>query len=130
METIFDRSIKQIGFMKRVPHTMDEEHCRIHKKLLKSLQAKLEATTSEIDPLVKPGEEDMRRLKFVWVWDIIDEAVEELEKWQRVFDPAWYLILRISDAHINAELPARAHCPRRRLLLGRPSRRRRGCASC
>lgn len=104
MEAILDRSIRQMEFMKRVAHTMDEEHCRIHRKLLQKLQAKLEAAVSEIDSVVKPGEEDVKRLKFAWVRGAIDEAVEQLEKWQRIFDPTWYLILRISDALIDTEL--------------------------
>jgi len=36
--------------------------------------------------------------------DSLDKAIEELEIWQKMFDPSWFLILKISDPLIDAQL--------------------------
>ncbi len=40
----------------------------------------------------------------VFVVRVIDKAISELEQWQRIFDPTWFLILRIGDKLIDSEL--------------------------
>jgi hypothetical protein len=34
----------------------------------------------------------------------LDTAITELKRWQQIFDPTWFLILRVSDTLIDAEL--------------------------
>ncbi|KAL8364919.1 hypothetical protein RB595_003959 [Gaeumannomyces hyphopodioides] len=41
----------------------------------------------------------------------LDETIESLERWQRIFDPSWFLMLRIADGVIDSELSNSAQVP-------------------
>ena len=44
------------------------------------------------------------RFKLVRTRQYIDKAIDDLELWQRMFDPSWFLILKIANPSIDEEL--------------------------
>lgn len=46
----------------------------------------------------------INRVKYALVKESIDKAVRDLEIWQKMFDPSWYLILKVADPVIDLEL--------------------------
>jgi hypothetical protein len=53
--------------------------------------------------LAKP---QVKRLKYSFLKDSLEEAVSELERWQQIFDPSWYLMLGIADPRVDSLLEA------------------------
>lgn len=105
VESILSRASIQLEFVKRVAGTMQEEHCRIHLQVIEMLKSQLLLAIAKIESVVKAGaSSSISKLKFVFIRDAIDGTIVQLEQWQRVFDPTWYLILRIGDKIIDAEL--------------------------
>lgn len=46
----------------------------------------------------------VRRWKMLFFKDTIDDAIRDLEDWQRRLDPSWYLIARLADPKIDQTL--------------------------
>ncbi|KAI0967909.1 hypothetical protein F4678DRAFT_444893 [Xylaria arbuscula] len=112
------RTAKQLEFMQRVGGSMDEYHKQINEKIIEMLQSKLKIVISKLERVVRmPSTDDdansteksnetvtPRRWKYALLKESIDEAVHELEVWQREADPSWYLLLKISDCQIDQAL--------------------------
>lgn len=47
---------------------------------------------------------DIKRWKYVLIKQGLDESIDELVTWQKIFDPSWFLILKISSPSIDREL--------------------------
>lgn len=105
VEAIWSKTTVQVGFVKRVAKTLEEEHCRIHLNVFEILKSKLMMATSKIESVMKKtSESGIKRWKLMFLRDSIDDTITQLEQWQRIFDPTWYLILRIGDKLIDTEL--------------------------
>ncbi|KAI9713713.1 MAG: hypothetical protein M1812_006551 [Candelaria pacifica] len=51
------------------------------------------------------GLKDSNRMKYAaYLKNTIQRTIDELEKWQRIFDPGWYLITRLSTFAVDQEL--------------------------
>lgn len=46
----------------------------------------------------------VKRWKYVLIKEGLDESIDELATWQRIFDPSWFLMLKISSPSIDREL--------------------------
>ncbi|MCJ1325554.1 hypothetical protein MMC10_002217 [Thelotrema lepadinum] len=46
----------------------------------------------------------MSNFRYLLFKENLDEAIEDLETWQRLADPSWYLLLRIADVQIEQAL--------------------------
>ncbi|KAL4898768.1 hypothetical protein BDV59DRAFT_9744 [Aspergillus ambiguus] len=46
----------------------------------------------------------VQRWKYALFQQKIDSAIDDLELWQRIFDPSWYLIMKVATSHIDSEL--------------------------
>jgi hypothetical protein len=86
-------------------------------KVLQHLQGKLQTALTklstvtgsakdEVVSMAKLNLEDVtvKKWKMVFVKDGIDEAIRDLEEWQKRLDPSWYLITRIADPRIDRAL--------------------------
>ncbi|KAK3985912.1 Serine/threonine-protein kinase-transforming protein Rmil [Cladorrhinum sp. PSN332] len=110
IEAIWHKTATQIEFVKRVASVLQEEHCRIHFEVFEMLQGKLMTAISKIEGVLKKNDPEkapgvgLRRWKFVLIRESLDEIICELERWQRIFDPTWLLILRVGDEGIDTEL--------------------------
>lgn len=47
---------------------------------------------------------EVKRWKYVLIKECLDESIEDLASWQRMFDPSWFLILKVSSPFIDQEL--------------------------
>ncbi|KAM5348960.1 hypothetical protein ACJ41O_008783 [Fusarium nematophilum] len=105
VESILSRIALQVDFVKRVASTLGEDHCRVQFEAFEILQSKLTIAITKLESVVRNSlDKGVKKFKLPFVRDSLDEVLWELERWQRIFDPTWFLILRISDKLIDAEL--------------------------
>ncbi|KAK3678204.1 hypothetical protein LTR78_002300 [Recurvomyces mirabilis] len=128
VQSYWRRSAMQLGFTRRVHASLGEEHQRHQVAIITILDGKLKAASHKIQRLVKKRrradlELDQRlrvkRWKYVSVKPFLDGLIYDLAKWQRMFDPSWYLIMRIADPSIDQCLKIEVDATRpevRRLL--------------
>lgn len=103
VQSIWARTEIQIEFMKQVAGALKREHCRIHLQVFDILMSKLSKAATKIEAVIKE-DYSIKRWKFPFVRDAIEEAISDLDQWQRIFDPTWYLILLIGDEVIDNKL--------------------------
>lgn len=97
--------------------SLDEEHQILQKQLLHVLTGKLTIALSKIDSLIvgntpkTSSAKDQRqqligvkKWKYVLIKEGLDRTIEDLETWQKMFDPSWFLILTASSPQIDTEL--------------------------
>ncbi len=117
IENQWKRTSLQLDILQRVWQSLDEEHQNIQKQVLNVLIGKLTIAVSKIDSLlienksttssVKDQRKQLvgvKRWKYVLLKEGLDRTIEDLETWQKMFDPSWFLILMISSPQIDAEL--------------------------
>ncbi|KAI1861561.1 hypothetical protein JX265_009528 [Neoarthrinium moseri] len=103
VDAFWSRTVLQVEFVKRVASTMGPEHCGIHIEVFEMLRSKLAIATARVDSLITDGGE-VKKWRMPFVRSLLDDTIEQLEMWQRIFDPTWYLILRIGDKLIDSAL--------------------------
>ncbi|KAF4858643.1 hypothetical protein CGCSCA2_v007005 [Colletotrichum siamense] len=105
VEAIWSKTAIQVEFVKRIAQALEEDHCRVHVEVLEVLKSKLMLAISRIQSVVKSGpESSVKRWKYARVREAIDSSITQLQQWQSIFDPTWYLILRIGNKLIDDEL--------------------------
>ncbi|KAF5498048.1 hypothetical protein CGCS363_v008522 [Colletotrichum siamense] len=105
VEAIWSKTAIQVEFVKRIAEALEEDHCRIHVEVLEVLKSKLILAISRIQSVVKSGpESSVKRWKYARVREAIDNSITQLQQWQTIFDPTWYLILRMGNKLIDDEL--------------------------
>ncbi|KAI1208017.1 uncharacterized protein F4807DRAFT_462108 [Annulohypoxylon truncatum] len=118
IESTWSQMAIQVEFVRRIAHTMSPDHCRIHFEVLEMLQAKLQVAIRKIEPLSKKDNAGkahgsrIKRWKYVLVRESLDKTISDLQQWQRIFDPTWYLIILIKDNRIDSELLEKSRIPR------------------
>lgn len=116
----------QLQMVRKMEPLLDDRHRRVQQRSLEIVVAKLKVAISKLDglitkpdltqgPLAKP---EVKKLKYAFVKDGLAEAILELERWQQIFDPSWFLMLRIADPQVDSLLAASAH---RRLSASLPA---------
>ena len=88
----------QLEFLQRVWKSLDNEHQEIQVQILQVLNGKLNAVISKLDRQAN------KKWKYVLMKESLDEAIDELGTWQRMFDPSWFLMLKVSSPFIDQEL--------------------------
>lgn len=77
------------------------------------LDSKLQNIVSKLDNLSKQRSSDqatkskgteVKRWKYIQIKKGLDESIEKLTSWQKMFDSSWFLILKISSPLIDQEL--------------------------
>ena len=103
----------QLDFIKRIWKSLDEDHQTIQTQILHVLIKKLNIIISKLEKLVKKKSNDqamehkvtvVKRWKYVLVKQCLDEAIKDMASWQKMFDPAWFLIMKVSSPFIDHEL--------------------------
>lgn len=118
-EAMWSRTRLQIEFLSRVAGSLGEEHYYVQLQVLEMLKSKfllasskLESVKSKKRPEAGNGEGvSIKRWKYMMVRNSLDETIESLERWQRIFDPSWFLMLRVADGVIDSELSNSAQAP-------------------
>ena len=91
----------RIEFLRKVSHIFDAEHARIQQDLLHTLQANLSTATSKVEVAIGLSK-GLRKLGYLFMRQSIDKLMADLDNWQKVFDPTWFLIIRISNPLIDS----------------------------
>ena len=113
VQSQWKRTSMQIDFIKRIWNSLDEEHQAIQTQILQVLISKLNVIISKLNKLFKKGSDSraterqvtgLKRWKYVLVKPYLNEAINDLASWQKMFDPACFLIMKVSSPFIDQEL--------------------------
>jgi hypothetical protein len=108
----------QLEFLGHVWDDLDKEHQDIQKEILTILNTKIATSISKIDSVTQqplrtsnvtektlPQGSRIKRLKYaLFLKEYLDKAIVDMESWRKLFDPSWYLIMRVSGQHVDKEL--------------------------
>ncbi|KAI1125885.1 hypothetical protein F5Y10DRAFT_294262 [Nemania abortiva] len=108
----------QLDFTQQVEGLMNPDHREVQVMAVDMLQSKLKVVTSRLERVVGMPDKDgdtssgedgstgiiAKKWKYALFKESIDKAIEELETWQRIADPSWYLILKIANSQIDQTL--------------------------
>ncbi|PKS09556.1 hypothetical protein jhhlp_004173 [Lomentospora prolificans] len=105
---------QQLNFLRRVQHLMHDDHLDVYQRTLSVLSGKLAAILQILRGLMKQqsdgeGESfiadcEPKRIKYTFKKDSLDRSIAEFELWQRTADLSWFLLMRIANPQIDAEL--------------------------
>jgi hypothetical protein len=102
------RTSIQLDFINRIWESLDKEHQDIQNQILQVLTGKLNSATSKLDKLIKKSSDhrstEVNRVKYALVKKGFDEIIEDLESWQKMFDPSWFLILKVSHPLVDQQM--------------------------
>ncbi|KAG4274827.1 hypothetical protein FPRO04_14464 [Fusarium proliferatum] len=113
VENAWLRCSEQLNFFRRIQTKMDEDHQELHWRTLLVLQEKLLTVKNILSRCSTPGEPTThghpegiiaRPWKYGFKKKSIDEAIRDLEIWQKQADASWFLILRMADRQLDLEL--------------------------
>lgn len=97
----------QLEFMKGIESTLSVEYRDTQEATLGILSEKLKRVETRLNALQGIPEADRRhartarllnpkRWKYIRTKTVLDECIRELQDWQVIFDPTWFLIMRIA----------------------------------
>jgi hypothetical protein len=107
------RTSEQLEFLKKVWPSMQQDHqinqldvLAALKRLLKKAKHKTERLTKRVNDTRRAEKQRLKikRWKYVLVKPFLDATIRDLMQWQKIYDPSWFLILRIADPLIDKEL--------------------------
>ncbi|MCJ1228490.1 hypothetical protein MMC12_005151 [Toensbergia leucococca] len=104
VQTLWFRTEIQLDFLRAIWDTLSESHQLLQNRLLHVLQTKLHDAVIIFEGIVGKGGK-LKKLKFaISVKDYLAQTIEELNKWQDIFDPSYFLVGRISASLIDRNL--------------------------
>ncbi|PLB49670.1 hypothetical protein P170DRAFT_437233 [Aspergillus steynii IBT 23096] len=109
------RAETQLKLVRSIAHTLDDEHQAVQQETLELLASKLKITVNSIQSVTKATDvnggsvRQVQRWKYALLRQKIDGAIQDLELWQKMFDPSWYLIMKAATSQIDADLHAFKH---------------------
>ncbi|RFU35444.1 hypothetical protein B7463_g864, partial [Scytalidium lignicola] len=126
----------QIIFLKKISKILDPGYCDVQSRVLSELKGKLKKATLTIDQLIlhdKKKKEDEKEQKQEFDMKTMTKALEkmtpgkkfryaiekgsleairdDLENWQRRFDPSWMLTMLITDSLVDDQLEQEENKP-------------------
>lgn len=101
---VWTRISEQLSFMKSIEYTLSLEYRAAQEATLEILAGKLKTACTKLDALLKKsdvrasqtGFTEVSQWKYICTKTSLDECIVDLQAWQAIFDPSWYLILRIT----------------------------------
>lgn len=125
VEAILSRADTQVEFLKQVESKLSNDQRRIQFELYEMLKDRLHIMVGKLESVI--SEKGIRKVKLAFVKSNIKEVIEQLERWQRIFDPTWLLIFRtrdiIMDRELKTELEASSHTePTEESIIAQASR--------
>lgn len=106
----------QLEFIRRLEPQLGEWHKTIQQRALEILLQKLHAANTRLSGLVKKsdalpngaGEEttivEVKRLRYAFTKDRLADTITDLEVWQGIFDPSWFLMMKIAGPEVDQQL--------------------------
>jgi hypothetical protein len=109
VETYWMRTELQLKVVRSIAPELSGKHRRIQHETIAMLATKLEIAINNLESIVKrrPAgnkELDIRRWKYAFTKEKIDRTIEDLKEWQSLFDPSWYLIMKLTDNKVDSGL--------------------------
>lgn len=116
VEACWLRIQSQMELVRRLEPLLDAWHRNVQQRTLEVLLLKLRAANIKLEGLSKPsqvplddprgqlGTAKAKRFKYVFVRDSLAEAIAALESWQAVFDPSWYLMMKMASPEVDRQL--------------------------
>lgn len=113
VEASWLRISNQLRFLRCIAKSLDEQHQIVQQETLQILVFKLETVVTKLESIIKikksnnlsQGEGSrVNKVKYLFVKESIDNAIEDLKVWQDVFDPSWFLIMKAAAPQIDEEL--------------------------
>ncbi|KAM0441197.1 hypothetical protein ACHAPT_000503 [Fusarium lateritium] len=102
VEAILSRADTQVEFLKQVNSKLSNDQRRIQFELYEMLENKLHIAVSKLESVI--SEKGIKKVKLAFVKSSIKEVLEQLERWQRIFDPTWLVTFRTRDILMDTEL--------------------------
>lgn len=89
--------------------SLGDEFCAIQYETLELLLTKLKVAYQNVHSVMKKNDPEtdqlrVQRLKYALIQQKIDKSIQDLELWQQIFDPSWYMILKAATPQIDATL--------------------------
>lgn len=103
LENHWTRLRIQLEFLRKISHIFDEQHAQVQQRLLHTLEEKLLAATSKVE-VASAQTSGLRRLGYLFLRQSMEKLMIDLDNWQKVFDPTWFLMIRISDPLIDSRI--------------------------
>jgi serine/threonine protein kinase len=122
----------QIRFLQKISKTLDPEYCDVQSRVLSELEGKLKTATLTMDQLILHSKENekekdakakeerqwdlkgmgkalekmapMKKVKYAFKKESLEGIRDDLESWQRRFDPSWMLTMLITDKIVDEQL--------------------------
>jgi len=113
VEASWLRTSDQLEFLKRIAELLDEQHKLVQQETLRVLASKLETAITKLESILKTTKKNdlaqdeghqINRVKYLFLKESIDNAIEDLKVWQDVFDPSWFLIMKAATPQVDTEL--------------------------
>ncbi|KAH9897215.1 hypothetical protein F4778DRAFT_772050 [Xylariomycetidae sp. FL2044] len=107
IEACWLRIQTQLSVLRSIAASLDDQHRDINLRVLDVLLSKLRAADSRLNRVSESQNTDAtraRKAKFALLKDGLTEAINELEEWQGVFDPTWFLIMKMATPEVDEQL--------------------------
>ncbi|KAK0385832.1 hypothetical protein NLU13_7009 [Sarocladium strictum] len=114
VEAIWDKTRQQTDFLRRIDDVLDAEYRRIVDSSIGLLGEKLSKAVTSLYGVL--GNEHGKRVgfhgfgikvrkgKYAFLKETLDEIIKDLEDCHRRFDPTWYLVMRMATPVIDQQL--------------------------
>jgi serine/threonine protein kinase len=114
IKALWLRTKSQLKLLRELAPLLDEEHRNIQDETLKVFLSKLDLATTKLQSYQKKdggdraldNERKVNSSRYAILRTSLDAAIDELDMWQRTFDPSWYLIMKAASPRIDVELQA------------------------
>jgi hypothetical protein len=121
IQAIWLRTKLQLELLRQLAPILDEEHRNIQDETLKVFVNKLDIASTRLRSYLRKieggtashDEWKVKNSKYAVFGKSLDTAIDELDMWQRMFDPSWYLIMKAERPQIDVELENLMHRPAR-----------------
>jgi len=118
----------QINFLKKISKALDPTYCDVQSRVLSELEGKLKTATLTMDQLILHEKEEKgqirdakhmdlqvmakalekmtpkKKVKYAFKKESLEAIRDDLESWQRRFDPSWMLTMLITDSLVDEQL--------------------------
>lgn len=100
----------QMDFLKTIWHTLPSRYQDCLGLIYPKLQERLQIANQAVEKILrKHADEDSmgwsKRLFYTMhLKETIERTIEDVNEWQKIFEPTWFLVMRVSDSVVDTEL--------------------------
>lgn len=99
----------QLETVREIAYELKEDHRKIIYETINMLNSRLIAAEMNIESAMRKKESDceeaqVNRWKFMLSRQSIEKSINELEQWQKLFDPSWYLAISRVGPRVESQL--------------------------